>query len=58
MRLDTIVKGSARSKKDKLALVDIMAGGRSITYIQYHEMCMNFANYVVSDFNIKPEEMN
>ena len=56
MRLDTIVKGAARSKKDKLALVDIMAGGRSITYIQYNQMCMNFANYVVSDFNIKPGE--
>lgn len=56
MRLDVIVKGSARKKKDKLAIVDVMSGGRSITYIQYDEMCNNFANYVINDFKINPED--
>jgi len=56
MKLDAIVKGSARKMKDKVALVDIMSGGRSITYIQYDEMCNNFANYIINEFKINPEE--
>ncbi len=56
MRLDQIVKIIARNKKDKVALVDIMAGGKSITFTEYDQRCNNFANYVINDFKINPDD--
>ncbi|MFW9899002.1 MAG: class I adenylate-forming enzyme family protein [Candidatus Thorarchaeota archaeon] len=56
MRLDYIVKKNARSKQDKVALVDVMAGENFITYGEYNQRCINFANYVINDFKINPDE--
>ena len=56
MRIDRIVKKTARIHKDKVALVDIMAGERSITYNEYEQMCNNFAYYVINDFKINPDD--
>jgi long-chain acyl-CoA synthetase len=56
MRLDQIVKIVSKNKKDKVALVDIMAGGRSINYLEWEQGCKNFANYVINDFKINPGE--
>jgi len=52
MRLDYIVRKGARSIPDKVALVDVMAGEKSITYGEYDQRCKNFANYVINDFKI------
>ena len=39
MRLDYIVRKGARSIPDKVALVDVMAGEKSITYGEYDQRC-------------------
>jgi acyl-CoA synthetase (AMP-forming)/AMP-acid ligase II len=56
MRIDQIIKIVARNKPDKVALVDTSVGDRKITYSEYEQMCINFANYIVNDFKINPEE--
>ncbi len=54
MQLDYIVRKGARKVPDKVALVDVMAGEKSITYGVYDQRCNNFANYVINDFKINP----
>ncbi|TFG23866.1 MAG: hypothetical protein EU529_06075 [Promethearchaeota archaeon] len=54
MQLDYIVRKGARKIPDKVALVDVMTGEKSINYGEYDQRCNNFANYVINDFNINP----
>ena len=54
MQLDYIVRKGARKIPDKVALVDVMADEKSITYGEYDQRCNNFANYVIKDFKINP----
>ena len=54
MQLDYIVRKGARKIPDKVALVDVMADEKSITYSEYDKRCNNFANYVINDFKINP----
>lgn len=56
MRLDQIIKVVARSKNEKVALVDVMAGEKSLTYAEYEQRCNNFGNYLINDFKIKPDD--
>ena len=56
MRLDQIIKIIAKNNKDKIALVDVMAGEKSITYEEYEQRCNNFGNYLINDFKINPDE--
>jgi len=56
MRLDQIIKIIARSKNEKVALVDVMAGEKSLTYAEYEQRCNNFGNYLINDFKIKPDD--
>ncbi len=56
MRLDQIIKIIAKNNKDKIALVDVMAGEKSITYAEYEQRCNNFGNYLINDFKIKSDE--
>ena len=56
MRLDQIIKIVAKNNQDKIALVDVMAGEKSITYGEYEQRCNNFGNYLINDFKIKPDE--
>ena len=56
MRLDYIVKKNARIKQDKVALVDVMAGEKSITYGEYNQRCINFANYIINNFGVNPDD--
>ena len=56
MRLDQIIKIIAKNNKDKIALVDVMAGEKSITYGEYEQRCNNFGNYLINDFKINPDE--
>jgi acyl-CoA synthetase (AMP-forming)/AMP-acid ligase II len=56
MRLDQIIKIIAKNNQDKIALVDVMAGEKSISYGEYEQRCNNFGNYLINDFKINPDE--
>ena len=52
MRLDQIIRVIAKSKNEKVALVDVMAEEKSLTYAEYEQRCNNFGNYLINDFKI------
>ncbi|MHA1466477.1 MAG: class I adenylate-forming enzyme family protein [Promethearchaeota archaeon] len=56
MRLDQIIRIIAKSKNEKVALVDVMAAEKSLTYAEYEQRCNNFGNYLINDFKINPDD--
>ena len=56
MRLDQIIRIIAKSKNEKVALVDVMAEEKSLTYAEYEQRCNNFGNYLINDFKINPDD--
>jgi acyl-CoA synthetase (AMP-forming)/AMP-acid ligase II len=53
MKIDFIVRRGARSKGDKIALVD---GDKSISYNEYFTRTENFAYWVINELKVQPED--
>lgn len=53
MKIDFIVKRGARSKGDKIALID---GDESISYKEYFTRTENFAYWVINELKVQPED--